>query len=201
MNQSGYQYKKGKSRSKVFGEAEIPVKRPKLDKGLRLERIAQIQEEVATINQQITFKQKRIDAAIEIKNFKLCDSLSNEIDELQQRRRELNSELKLLQRKTKKHVGIKTRSDYSHHPIVNPVPHPNVVVLALHLLAVVHTHLKVLLFLLILMTESYVWYQSLASLTFLLYPQNSQRVDLEFHLLLLLCKLVTLPLLPLLINL
>ena len=102
MNQSGYQYKKGKSRSKVFGEGEVPVKRPKLDQGLRVERIAQIQEEVATINQQITFKQKRIDAAIEIKNFKLCDSLSNEIDELQQRRRELHSELKLLQKKDKK---------------------------------------------------------------------------------------------------
>ena len=85
----------------MFGEAKIPVKRPKPDKGLRVERIAQIQE-VATINQQITFKQKRIDAAIDIKNFKLCDSLSNEIDELQQRRRELNNELKLLQKKDKK---------------------------------------------------------------------------------------------------
>ena len=49
VDQSGYQYKKGKSRSKVFGEAEIPAKRPKLDKNLRVERIAQIQE-VGTIN-------------------------------------------------------------------------------------------------------------------------------------------------------
>ena len=70
VNQSGYQYKKGKSRSKVFGEAEIPTKRPKLDKVLRVERVTQIQEEVATVSQQITFKEKQIEAAIGTKNFK-----------------------------------------------------------------------------------------------------------------------------------
>ena len=84
VNQSGYQYKKGKSRSKVFGEAEIPAKRPKLDKVLRVERVTQIQE-VATVSQQITLKEKRIEAAIGTKNFKLCDSLSEEIDDLQRR--------------------------------------------------------------------------------------------------------------------
>ena len=68
VNQSGYQYKKGKPRSKVFGEAEIPAKRPKLDKVLRVERVTQIQEEVATVSQQIMFKEKRIEAAIGTKN-------------------------------------------------------------------------------------------------------------------------------------
>lgn len=109
VDQSGYQYKKGKSRSKVFGEAEIPAKRPKLDKNLRVERITQIQEEVGTINQQITFKEKRIESAVEIKNFKLCDNLSEEIHELQKRRQELNNELKLMQKKDKKARWYQTK--------------------------------------------------------------------------------------------
>lgn len=104
VDQSGYQYKKGKSRSKVYGEQEesAPPKRPKLDRTLRLERLSQIREEVATISQQISFKEKRIDIGVQTKHFKLCDTLSEEIDDLQKRRRELNAELKFLEKKDKK---------------------------------------------------------------------------------------------------
>ena len=61
VDQGGYQYKKGKSRSKFYGEQEegAPTKRPKLDRALRLERLSQIREEVATISQQLSLFLKK----------------------------------------------------------------------------------------------------------------------------------------------
>ena len=42
-----------------------------------------VQLVVAIVSQQIMFKEKQIEAAIGTKKFKVCDSLSEEIDELQ----------------------------------------------------------------------------------------------------------------------
>ena len=106
VNDSGYEYKKGKSRSKRFGsassvEASTP-KRPKLDQEFRTKRIQQIKEEVKTINTQVSFKERRVEAGVQLKNFKLCDQLTDEISELQKQRHALEMELQCLEKKEKK---------------------------------------------------------------------------------------------------
>ena len=105
VNDSGYEYKKGKSRSKRFGSASSvkasTPKRPKLDQEFRARRMQQIQEEVKTINTQLSFKERRVEAGAQLKNFKLCDQLTDEISELQRQRRALEMELQCLEKKEK----------------------------------------------------------------------------------------------------
>ena len=103
VHDDGYQYKKKRSRSKSFGSVtDFVPKRPKVNKELRTERITHINEEVQMLNTQISFKEKRVDMGIAQKNFKLCDQLSDEISNLQQKRRELQAELKVLAKKEKR---------------------------------------------------------------------------------------------------
>ena len=99
VNDSGYEYKNGKSRSKRFGSASTveasTVKRPKLDQEFRTKRMQQIKEEVS-------FKERRVEAGAQLKNFKLCDQVTDEISELQKQRRALEMELQCLEKKEKK---------------------------------------------------------------------------------------------------
>ena len=54
VHESGFQYKKKRSRSKSFGSAiDVMVKRPKVNKEMRTERITQINEELKTLNTQL----------------------------------------------------------------------------------------------------------------------------------------------------
>ena len=113
VNDSGYEYKKGKSRSKRFGsagsvEASTP-KRPKLDQEFRTKRMQQIKEEVKTINTQVSFKERRVEAGAQLKNFKVCDQLTDEISELQKQRRALEMELQCLEKKEKSPNGIRSK--------------------------------------------------------------------------------------------
>ena len=59
--QDGYQYKKGKSRSKRYSlpEDDIQPKRPKLDSTTRHERIMEIQDLISDFDRTIGFKQCR----------------------------------------------------------------------------------------------------------------------------------------------
>lgn len=106
LDGTGYQYKKGKSRSKNFGSGSeqhsSKAKRPKLDHDLRDSRIKEITEELATIAKQISFKDRRVEAAAQEKNFKLCDQLTEEISNLQRNRRTLELELRMLEKKVKR---------------------------------------------------------------------------------------------------
>lgn len=97
VDESGYQYKKKRSRSKYFGGASEPtVKRPKFSKELRMERINEIQEELKTID-------KRIDMLLNQKvgerKFVECDKISESVDELKGRRRTLSAELHTFEKK------------------------------------------------------------------------------------------------------
>lgn len=99
---SGYQYKKGKSRSKNFGSAPSKPKRQKIDHDLRTRRMKEIKEELATITKQISFKERRVETGAQDRNFKLCDQLTEEISVLQKNRRTLELELHGLEKKEKK---------------------------------------------------------------------------------------------------
>lgn len=101
----GYCFKKGKSRSKVYGvrDAEPAVsKRPKLDQRVREERIKELEEDIADVNSHIVFKEKRRTQAEGARNYKVCDELTEEILECKGRRRDLEKQLKLLLRSEKR---------------------------------------------------------------------------------------------------
>lgn len=101
--QDGYQYKKGKSRSKRYlPEDDTQPNRPKLDSNTRRERIMEIQDLISDIDRTIGFKQRRIETAAATRNFKTCDELSQEISSLKSERKEYTAELALLQKKAAK---------------------------------------------------------------------------------------------------
>ena len=77
VDDSGYVYKKGKSCSKLINtddEAPTP-KRRKINQEYRLERIAELQDKIKDLNERIEFKNKRRDAASNVRNYKECDEL------------------------------------------------------------------------------------------------------------------------------
>lgn len=103
--EDGYCFKKGKSRSNVYGvsDAEPSVsKRPKLDQTMREERIKDLEEDIADVSSHIAFKEKRRAQAETVQNYKACDELTQEILERKGRKRELEKELKLLLLKDKR---------------------------------------------------------------------------------------------------
>ena len=125
VNESGYQYKKGRSRSKKFGSessAELSTpKRPKLDQEFRSKRMQQIKEEIKTINTQVSFKEKRVEAGAQGKNFKLCDQLTEEIADLQMKRRALEMELQGLEKKSKKARWYQKQKASSRNRCLSPL--------------------------------------------------------------------------------
>ena len=100
---SGYVYAKGKSRSKVFNlSTERQPSHEKIDKQEREHRIQSITEQIGDIKKHIELKQKRVEQAQTVQNFKLCDQLADEVSSLKAKRRELESALRSLQQKQKK---------------------------------------------------------------------------------------------------
>lgn len=101
--QGGYQFKKGHSRSKkVVRAGESLPKKQKIDKALRAQRIQELNEDINDCNSRITFKEKRCDAASAVQNYKTCDNLTEEIVHLKARRRQLQAELNIYERKERK---------------------------------------------------------------------------------------------------
>ena len=98
---SGYKFKKGHSRSKQFssGISPNPPKRQNLNKDIREHRIKDIKEEIDDLSNRISFKEKIVTAAVNVKNYKSCDEITGEISELKTKRRELEAELKEFQSK------------------------------------------------------------------------------------------------------
>ena len=106
VDESGFVYRKGKSRSKAFGsEADEPgpsaPKRLKITQQIRDTRQRNIAEDLKSINTHIQFKEKRIDTEVIAKNFRVCDLLAEEVSELK-KRQVLTSELDSLIKKEKK---------------------------------------------------------------------------------------------------
>ena len=56
---SGYAFKKGKSRSKKVSSYEIPLSRNKVNSEVRKKRIEELNEEIKNLDEQVVFKTKR----------------------------------------------------------------------------------------------------------------------------------------------
>ena len=96
-------FAKGKSRSKKLHpvdeeESERP-RREKIDLQERHHRIETLKEELQDTNKHIGVKEKRIEQAQTIQNYKLCDQLSAEVTTFKSKWREIESSLRALQHK------------------------------------------------------------------------------------------------------
>jgi len=100
---NGYCFKKGYSRSKRYSNSSSKevAKRPKINKELREKRMGDLEEQIKDFQQRISFKEKRVTAAANVHNYKLCDEVSGEITDIKKKCRELQQELKLLLEKDK----------------------------------------------------------------------------------------------------
>ena len=100
----GYVFKKGHSRSKVYGvsqDSSIP-KRPKYNQEMRESRIEAIDEELDDIQRILQFKQKRLVQAETAKKYAFCEQLTMEMKELRDKKRELEFERKEFVKKGKR---------------------------------------------------------------------------------------------------
>ena len=73
------------------------LKRPKLDEGMRQQRLSEIEENLESLSRQVCIKQKRITQAESVRNYKLYDDLLEDIGEIRGKKRELEREKALLE--------------------------------------------------------------------------------------------------------
>ena len=105
LNESGYDYKKGKSRSKQLisssesDESTPAPKQVKTTEALQIKRISEIEEDLSDISQRMGFKEKRREQASLSHQYGICDQISEEISVLKDRRRVLEKELHELKKK------------------------------------------------------------------------------------------------------
>ena len=68
-------------------ELETTPKRPKISQTLREHRIKELNEEISDVTDIINLKEKRRNQAEGIRNYKVCEQLSEEIMELKTKKR------------------------------------------------------------------------------------------------------------------
>ena len=108
--EEGFQFKKGKSRSKkLLTTSEPRSKRIKLTQQVRQIRMKNVEEDIGDIKDQISFKEKHRCAAEAIRDYKKYDEITEELTRLKHKRRELEEELKALKSKEKQSKRYKDR--------------------------------------------------------------------------------------------
>lgn len=109
--QSGYQFKKGKSRSKKATSSPKSSKKPrsKVEAEVRHKRMAELQEDIQNLEDQLKFKVKRREEAETGRRYKVCEDITEEISTVQETKREKASELAAFQAKEKKAIWYKER--------------------------------------------------------------------------------------------
>ena len=78
VDEEGYDYKKGKSRSwsLIPDVSSEPPKRKKINEVYCLSRIAELQERIKDITDQLVYKEIRRESAGMIHNYKKCDQIT-----------------------------------------------------------------------------------------------------------------------------
>lgn len=104
MVEKGYTFVKGKSRSKRLASSDDTPRatRVKISTEIRAKRIAPLKEDIANIDQQLIFKEKRHQQAEGIRNYRVCDEITEEIGLVKQQRRKLSDELNMYRKKERK---------------------------------------------------------------------------------------------------
>ena len=116
VRESGYEYKKGKSRSKkLITDTEITKpKRPKSSEALCNQRIKELEDDLTDFKDRLEFKGKRREQAINSRNFKLCDEITEEMSNIKHKMRSCSQELECWKRKQSQSLWYKNhRQDSS----------------------------------------------------------------------------------------
>ena len=114
LHESVYMFAKGKSRSKKLNPVD-EARREKINQQERHHRIETLKEELQDTNKHIGVKEKRIEQAQTIQNYKLCDQLYAEVTTLKSKRREIESSLRALQRKEQRSAKYFARKASASH--------------------------------------------------------------------------------------
>ena len=105
VSAEGYAFKKGKSRSKVYGasgEMCPTTKRIKLSEEIRTQRIRELKEDIEGLELHLAIKEKRLRHSESNQEYSLCDRFLEQIRELKSSRREKSRELGRLETKEKR---------------------------------------------------------------------------------------------------
>ena len=106
VHESGYTYKKGKSRAKKIAstssEKATKSSRSKISADMRHKKISSLEEQIANLSEQISFKEKRRQQAEAVRNYKMCEEITEEMRIVKKERQELQGELKLFKDKERK---------------------------------------------------------------------------------------------------
>ena len=111
VDELGYAYKKGKSRSKRLNpyDGNTTPKRRKIGGEYRLNRITEVTERIKDVTDQLGYKEKRREAASNIRDYKECDRLTEQMSVLKSEKRQLEFELSSLTKKQKKSLWYQKR--------------------------------------------------------------------------------------------
>ena len=96
LDESGYSYRKGKSRSKRLnsdGDGSSVSKRAKINAEYRLSRIDELKDKIKDLSEQLHYKNLRRVAAENVHNYKECDKLIEQMSTLKHERHTLELEL------------------------------------------------------------------------------------------------------------
>ena len=118
VNDDGYNYKKGKSRSKRFHESSSAVKQVKQTTTptyVRTQRMLHLEDSLKDIDKQIGFKELRREQAINSRQYQICDEITHEITKLKTQRYQEQIELKSLQHKEQQSKWYKKRKETDEH--------------------------------------------------------------------------------------
>ena len=102
--EGGYNFVKEKSQSKRLASPD-DTPRPsqvKINAKLRQKRISALEDDIANLDQQIGFKEKRRQQSENVRNYKLCEEITHEIGIVKQQRRQLSEELNQYREKERK---------------------------------------------------------------------------------------------------
>ena len=126
VDESGYQSIKGKSRSKRLNPIDWSrsPKRKKISKEYRINRIDELKERINDLTDQIGFREKWQECASNMKNYKECDKLTEQLSGLKSDRRQLQTELAELTKKEKKSQWYFSQKEQHHSPLVVTSPEP-----------------------------------------------------------------------------
>ena len=100
----GYQYVKGKSRSKSASETESEgpsKKRAKTNSEERSREIKLLEQNLKTLTNRLSFKERQLDKERNIKNYKQCDSISAEMIKIRNERAEVERQLSAFKKEEK----------------------------------------------------------------------------------------------------
>lgn len=116
VEENGYAFRKGKSRSKRHTsdrEDASVIKRPKTTEAVCLNRIAVINDELKSLDERLMYKDKERDMANNVRQYRRCEEITREMSELQEKKCEYEAEKKLLNQKQMQSAWYKKKSSNS----------------------------------------------------------------------------------------